>query len=57
MRFEMAPGEQMQVDWAMIRRGAGRLSVLVATLGWGRVAYVEFVGDERFETLLERFLS
>ena len=24
LRFETAPGEQMQVDWAVVRRGAGR---------------------------------
>lgn len=52
VRFETAPGEQMQVDWAVIRRGADRLSVFVATLGWSRAAYVEFVADERLETLL-----
>jgi transposase len=43
VRFETAPGEQMQVDWAVIRRGSNRLSVFVATLGWSRAAYVEFV--------------
>jgi transposase len=52
VRFETAPGEQMQVDWAVIRRGAERLSVFVATLGWSRATYIEFVGDERLETLL-----
>lgn len=52
VRFETAPGEQMQVDWATIRRGADRLSVFVATLGWSRAAYVEFVTDERLETLI-----
>ena len=51
-RFETAPGQQMQVDWATIRRGEDRLSVFVATLGWSRAAYVEFVTDERLETLL-----
>ncbi|BAQ50187.1 MULTISPECIES: IS21 family transposase [Methylobacterium] len=36
VRFETAPGEQMQVDWAVMRRGADRLSVFVAILelGW-----------------------
>ena len=53
IRFETAPGEQMQVDWAVIRRGGDRLSVFVATLGWSRAAYVEFVTDERVETLIE----
>jgi transposase len=53
IRFETAPGEQMQVDWAVIRRGENRLSVFVATLGWSRATYVEFVTDERVETLIE----
>src|SRR5215469_12361203 len=52
-RFETGPGEQMQVDWAVIRRGSNRLSVFVATLGWSRASDVEFVGDERVETLIE----
>ena len=52
VRFETAPGEQMQVDWAVMRRGADRLSVFVATLGWSRAAYLEFVTDERLETLI-----
>ena len=53
VRFETEPGEQMPVDWAVIRRGSNRLSVFVATLGWSRAAYVEFVADERVETLIE----
>lgn len=53
IRFETEPGEQMQVDWAVIRRGENRLSVFVATLGWSRAAYVEFVTDERVERLIE----
>jgi transposase len=56
VRFETAPGQQMQVDWAVIRRrgskAGARLSVFVATLGWSRAAYVEFVTDERVETLI-----
>src|SRR5947209_19598430 len=53
VRFETEPGEQMQVEWAVIRRGTNRLSVFVATLGWSRASYVEFVSDERVETLIE----
>jgi transposase len=41
------------VDWAVIRRGSNRLSVFVATLGWSRAAYVEFVTHERLETQIE----
>ena len=52
VRFETAPGQQMQFDWATIRRGRNRLSVFVATPGWSRAAYVEFVTDERVETLI-----
>ena len=52
IRFETEPGRQMQCDFATIRRGRDRLSVFIATLGWSRASYVEFVTDERLETLL-----
>ncbi len=52
IRFGTEPGRQMQCDFATIRRGRDRLSALLATLGWSRAAYVEFVSDERLETLL-----
>lgn len=51
VRFETAPGQQMQVDWIEFRRKP-RLSAFVATLGHSRSSYVEFVSDERIETLL-----
>jgi hypothetical protein len=44
-RFETKPGEQMQIDWATIGRGAEQLSVLIVTLGWSRTSYVEFWED------------
>ena len=52
VRFETRPGRQMQVDWAVMRRGADPLSVFVAVLGHSRMAYVQFVTDERLETLM-----
>ena len=52
VRFETEPGRQMQVDWAVMRRGADPLSVFVAVLGHSRAAYAEFVTDERLESLL-----
>jgi transposase len=52
IRFETEPGEQMQADWATVGRGTERLSVFIATLGWSRMAYVEFCDDERVETLI-----
>ena len=51
VRFETDPGQQMQVDWCVFRRGANPLSAFVATLGFSRVSYVEFVTSERFEVL------
>jgi transposase len=51
VRFETQPGEQMQVDWAELR-GRPRLSAFIATLGFSRAGYVEFVENERLETLL-----
>jgi transposase len=53
IRFETDPGRQLQVDFATIRRGKDRLAVFIATLGWSRASYVEFVIDERLETLLD----
>jgi len=52
IRFETDPGSQMQADFATLRRGRDRLAVFIATLGWSRATYVEFVSDERLETLL-----
>ena len=42
----------MQADWATVGRGADRLSVFIATLGWSRMAYVKFYDDERVEMLI-----
>jgi len=53
--FETEPGRQLQADFANIQRGAERLSVFIATLGWSRTAYVELVEDERLEMLLGRY--
>ena len=47
VRFETTPGHQMQADWATVGRGADKLSLFIATLGWSRQAYVEFCDDER----------
>lgn len=52
VRFETEPGRQMQADWATVGRGAGKLKVFIATLGWSRMSYVEFCDNERVETLI-----
>ena len=52
IRFETEPGYQMQVDWAKFRGGTNKLSAFIATLGYSRACYVEFVSDEQLETLI-----
>ncbi|MBL8311208.1 MAG: IS21 family transposase [Burkholderiales bacterium] len=55
VRFETAAGEQMQMDWIEFRKSghrAGMLAAFVATLGYSRASYVEFVTDMKLETLL-----
>jgi transposase len=51
VRFETAPGEQLQVDWGEFRQGRDPLAAFVATLGYSRYAYVEFVTDKTLDTL------
>jgi transposase len=48
VRFETAPGEQMQVDFTTIRRGGDRLLAFVATLGFSRATFVRFTTSEQF---------
>lgn len=52
VRFETEPGHQMQADWASVGSDADKLKVFIATLGWSRMAYVEFCDDEKVETLI-----
>lgn len=48
VRFETAPGQQMQADFTTIRRGRDRLLALVATLGFSRATFVRFTRSEQF---------
>ena len=50
VRFETEPGVQMQVDW--IEFPKDNLSAFVATLGYSRASYVEYVNNEKIETLI-----
>lgn len=52
VRFETAPGEQMQVDWVEFRKGKNPLYAFCATLGFSRTSFVEFVADMKVETLI-----
>lgn len=52
VRFETAPGQQLQIDFTTIRRGRYKLKGFVATLGFSRGAYVCFSEHERQEDWL-----
>lgn len=52
VRFETAPGLQMQADFTTIRRGRLPLKAFVATLGFSRATFVRFTAREDSETLL-----
>lgn len=51
VRFETAPGQQMQADFTTVRRGREALLAMVATLGYSRAAFVKFTTDETAATL------
>jgi transposase len=52
VRFETAPGQQVQIDWVEFRKGANPLYALCATLGYSRMSHVEFVTDMKVSTLI-----
>jgi transposase len=51
VRFETAPGQQLQADFTHVRRGRHALLAFVATLGYSRASYVRFTTDETAATL------
>jgi transposase len=51
-RYETEPGEQMQVDWVVLRRGSNPLSAFIGVLGHSRKSYTEFTQSEDELTLL-----
>jgi transposase len=52
VRFQTAPGDQMQIDWVEFRKGADPLYAFCATLGYSRASHVEFVTDMKVGTLI-----
>ena len=51
VRFETAPGEQVQADFTHVRRGRDPLLGFVATLGYSRATFVRFTTSEDAATL------
>ncbi len=52
VRFETAPGQQMQCDFVVLRRGTDPLYAFTATLGFSRWRWVMFTTDEKAVTLV-----
>jgi transposase len=52
VRFETAPGQQMQCDFVVFRRGRDPLYAFTATLGYSRWRWVRFTPDETAATLV-----
>lgn len=57
VRFETAPGHQLQMDWAIFRRGERPLVAFVATLGFSRLGFIRFSDNARIETFREDLLA
>lgn len=57
VRFETAPGHQLQMDWAIFRRGERPLVAFVATLGFSRAGFIRFSDNARIETFREDLLA
>jgi transposase len=51
VRFETAPGVQMQADFVVFRRRESPLLAFVATLGCSRASFVRFTTDESADTV------
>jgi transposase len=51
VRFETAPGKQMQVDWGQMRGGKTPIHAFVAVLGFSRALFVHYTDNMRYETL------
>lgn len=52
VRFETAPGRQMQCDFVVFRRGSNPLYAFTATLGYSRWRWVRFASNEKASTLV-----
>lgn len=57
VRFETAPGQQMQADFTLVRRGRDRLLAFVATLGYSRSTFVRFMQREDFAAWRDGLLA
>ncbi len=56
VRFETAPGQQMQVDFITFRRKQP-LSAFVATLGYSRMSFVHFCVSQDFDAVRDGLIA
>lgn len=56
VRFETAPGQQMQVDFISFRR-KHPLSAFVATLGYSRMSFVRFCVSQDFDAVRDGLIA
>jgi transposase len=52
VRFETAPGKQLQIDFVVLRRGPSPLRTFTVELGYSRYPFVDFTDNERADTLI-----
>jgi transposase len=52
VRFETAPGHQVQMDWGEYRLGGKRVYAFAGVLGYSRQLYLEYVDSMRSEILV-----
>lgn len=57
VRFETAPGQQMQMDWAEFRVAGLRWFAFVVVLGFSRWIFGRFVDNQHFETLRDLHIA
>ena len=52
IRFETAPGVQMQIDWTTVRNGRDPIHCFLSVLGYSRYSFIYFTDNLRLETFL-----
>jgi transposase len=57
VRFETAPGYQIQVDWTTVRNGRDPIHCFLSVLGYSRYAFIYFVDNLKLGTFIDCHLK